>query len=127
MSRQQVRVVDIDDEPDADCSDEFFLLASNEAPQVGDADGPSLVVTSPALGDVAEACNEYTVEVSFLDYSKVQIPRCAGPALYVYTRPKIFFLYKHRNGERTAFYEKVHLGRANSWLVLIIFRPHADT
>ena len=60
----KVRVVDIHDEEDGDCSDEFYLLASDEAPQVGDADGPSLVVTSPAVGDIAEACHEYTVEVS---------------------------------------------------------------
>lgn len=60
----KVRVVDVHDEEDGDCSDEFFLLASNEAPKVGDTNGPSLVVTTPAAGDIAEACEEYTVEVS---------------------------------------------------------------
>ena len=62
-SGYKVRVMDIDDEEDADCSDEFTLMGSDEAPEVGDADGPSLEVTSPVEGDVAEACHEYTVEV----------------------------------------------------------------
>ncbi len=60
----KVRVMDIHDEEDADCSDEFYLMASADAPMVGDADGPSLAVTSPAMGDEAMACGEYTVEVS---------------------------------------------------------------
>ena len=59
----KVRVMDIDDEEDADCSDEFYLLASDEAPAVGDSDGPFLEVTSPSDGDVAVAGEEYTVEV----------------------------------------------------------------
>lgn len=47
----------------SDCSDEFYLMASEEAPVVGDVDGPHLVVTSPMLNDEAEAGEEYTVEV----------------------------------------------------------------
>lgn len=57
--------MDVDDEEDGDCSDGFYLLASSEAPSVGDADGPYLMVTSPSEGDSAEAGEEYTVEVSF--------------------------------------------------------------
>lgn len=59
----KVRVVDIHDEEDGDCSDEFYLMASDDAPTVGHVDGPTLVVTSPTTGDMAMACNEYTVEV----------------------------------------------------------------
>ncbi|CAM9957922.1 unnamed protein product [Ectocarpus fasciculatus] len=64
-SGYKVRVWDIHDEEDADCSDEFFLLASNEAPSVGDSDGPSLEVTSPSSGDLASTCGEYTVEFDY--------------------------------------------------------------
>lgn len=55
--------MDVDDEEDADCSDEFYLMAHAEAPTAGDADGPYVMVTSPAEGDSAEAGEEYTVEV----------------------------------------------------------------
>lgn len=61
-SGYKVRVMDVNDESDMDCSDEFYLLASSEAPMVGDEDGPYLIVTSPSEGDVAMAGNEYTVE-----------------------------------------------------------------
>ena len=64
-SGYKVRVVDIHDEEDGDCSDEFYLLASEDAPSAGDADGPYVTVTSPAEGDSAEAGEEYTVEVSY--------------------------------------------------------------
>lgn len=62
-SGYKVRVVDVDDEEDGDCSAEFTLLASTEAPEVGDSDGPYLEVTSPASGDMAYAGEVYTVEV----------------------------------------------------------------
>lgn len=58
-------MADVDDEDYADCSDEFYLMAHAEAPSAGDADGPSLTVTSPSSGDSAEAGEEYTVEVRF--------------------------------------------------------------
>lgn len=48
---------------DSDCSDDFYLMASEEAPMSGDVDGPHLYVTSPKAGDEAEAGEEYTVEV----------------------------------------------------------------
>lgn len=63
-SGYKVRVADVDDESSADCSDEFYLLASDEAPAAGEADGPYLTVTAPAEGDMAYAGEEYTVEVS---------------------------------------------------------------
>lgn len=62
-SGYKVYVQDIHDEEDGDCSDEFYLLASEEAPAVGDEDGPTLTVTSPAEADIAKTCDEYTVEV----------------------------------------------------------------
>lgn len=65
-SGYKVRVMDVSDESSVDCSDTFYLLASDEAPSVGDADGPSLMVTSPAGGDMAMAGDEYTVEVIIL-------------------------------------------------------------
>eukprot|EP00752_Nemacystus_decipiens_P014647 g13044.t1 len=64
-SGYKVRVMDIDDEEDGDCSDEFYLLASDEAPSAGDPDGPYVMVTSPAEGDSAEAGEEYTVEFDY--------------------------------------------------------------
>ena len=62
----KVRVTDADDPDGADCSDEFFLKASEEAPEVGDIDGPYLIVTAPMVGDLADAGEVYTVEVSDL-------------------------------------------------------------
>lgn len=60
----KVRVVDVDDEEGGDCSDEFSLMPSDEAPMTGDASGvPYLYVTSPADGDGATAGETYTIEV----------------------------------------------------------------
>ena len=59
----KIRVMDVNDESEVDCSDEFTLLASEEAPDVGDEDGPYLYVTAPTSDDVATAGEEYTVEV----------------------------------------------------------------
>ncbi|CAM9888516.1 unnamed protein product, partial [Laminaria digitata] len=64
-SGYKVRVMDVDDEEDADCSDDFYLIGSEEAPKVGDSDGPTIKVTSPAEGDMAEACHEYTIEFDY--------------------------------------------------------------
>lgn len=64
--KKQVRVADVDGPQDADCSDEFYLMTSAEAPVVGGPDAPYLMVTSPSTGDMAQAGAEYTVEVSFL-------------------------------------------------------------
>lgn len=51
-----------EDESDMDCSDDFTLIASEDAPEVGEM-GYSLTVTSPSVGDTAMAGEEYTVEV----------------------------------------------------------------
>lgn len=56
--------MDASDKDEAGCSDEFHLMASEDAPAVGDVDGPYLIVTAPAKGDFAEAGKEYTVEVT---------------------------------------------------------------
>lgn len=61
-SGYKVRVMDVSDEGEMDCSDAFTLVASAEAPF--DAEDYSLTVTSPAAGDMAKAGEEYTVEVS---------------------------------------------------------------
>lgn len=61
-SGYKVRVADVDDEESSDCSDDFYLMASEEAPTVSDVDGPTLDVTSPDEGDVAMAGDEYTIE-----------------------------------------------------------------
>lgn len=61
----KVRVMDVDDETEVDCSDEFYLMASEDAPEVGDDDEPTLVVTSPEDGDVAMAGETYTILVSY--------------------------------------------------------------
>lgn len=60
-------VTNADDESDMGCSDAFTLVASTEAPDVGEM-GYSLMVTSPSMGDVAMAGEEYTVEVSRYEY-----------------------------------------------------------
>lgn len=62
-SGYKVRVADATDDSISDCSDEFYLMASEEAPQAGDEDGPSIAVTSPSEGDSAVPGEEYTVEV----------------------------------------------------------------
>lgn len=56
-------VMNADDESDYGCSDAFSLIASTESPEVGEM-GYSLTVTSPSMGDIAMAGEEYTVEVS---------------------------------------------------------------
>eukprot|EP00752_Nemacystus_decipiens_P013419 g11882.t1 len=62
----KVRVANADDEDDSDCSDEFSLLASADAPVVGD-EGYYLDVTSPSAGDVALAGSEYTIEWDYMN------------------------------------------------------------
>ncbi|CAN0591129.1 unnamed protein product, partial [Laminaria digitata] len=61
-SGYKVRVSDVADAGGVDCSDTFYLMASDEAPTVGETDGPYLFVTSPGKGDTAEAGEEYTIE-----------------------------------------------------------------
>lgn len=63
QGRYKVRVADVDEESNMDCSPPFYLLPSDEAPVAGDVDGPYLKVTSPTNGDMAMAGDEYTVEV----------------------------------------------------------------
>ncbi|CAM9846776.1 unnamed protein product, partial [Hapterophycus canaliculatus] len=46
-SGYKVRVMDVDDPEEEDCSDEFYLMASVEAPETGEPEGPYLFVTSP--------------------------------------------------------------------------------
>lgn len=68
--------MDVSDAEDADCSDEFYLMASAEAPEVGDPDSPYLFVTAPAAGDWADAGEEYTVKVRrALLLSRCFVPR----------------------------------------------------
>lgn len=58
----KVRVMDTNDESNADCSSEFVLAASTA---VDDGDSTRhITVTSPEDGDMAYAGQEYTVEVS---------------------------------------------------------------
>lgn len=66
--------MDIDEADEADCSDEFYLMASEEAPETGDIDGPYLFVTSPASGDFAQAGEVYTVEVRERKKKKHRVP-----------------------------------------------------
>lgn len=61
-SGYKIRVANINDESESDCSDEFELLESEEADEMI-GDGSYLVVTSPEEGDLALAGGEYTVEV----------------------------------------------------------------
>lgn len=56
-------MADAMDKSDADCSDDFYMLASEEAPDVGDDPGPYLIVTSPAEEGFAGAGEMYTVKV----------------------------------------------------------------
>lgn len=58
----KVRVAEVDD-GEADCSGEFYLMASDEAPTFPDPETYYMVVTSPEDGDVAMVGEEYTVEV----------------------------------------------------------------
>ncbi|CAM9863450.1 unnamed protein product [Hapterophycus canaliculatus] len=63
-SGYKVRVMDVGDEGEMDCSDSFMLLPSDDAPMAGE-EGYYLMVTSPSTGDVAEAGEEYTVEFDY--------------------------------------------------------------
>lgn len=58
-----VRVEDAGNSDDAACSDEFSLIASSEAPQEGEIDGPTLEVLLPIMEDEVIAGQEYTVKV----------------------------------------------------------------
>ncbi|CAM9707614.1 unnamed protein product, partial [Sphacelaria rigidula] len=66
-SGYKVRVADVSDESNADCSDPFYLLESEDVPNWMTKDGPFLYVTSPQEGDVAVAGDEYTVEFDYHD------------------------------------------------------------
>lgn len=55
-------VKNADDESDMGCSDDFTLIASEDAPEAGDM-GYSLTVTAPSDGNTAMAGEVYTVEV----------------------------------------------------------------
>lgn len=59
----KIRVMNVADESQVDCSDEFYLMAEAEVPITAAIDGAYLIVTSPAEGDVAEPGGEYTVLV----------------------------------------------------------------
>eukprot|EP00752_Nemacystus_decipiens_P003640 g3354.t2 len=61
-----VRVANVDDESDSDCSEGFSLLTSADLPVVGD-DGYFLDVTTPSAGDLAMAGSEYTIEWDYMN------------------------------------------------------------
>lgn len=46
------------------CSEDFYLMASADAPALGELGGPSMAVVSPDAGAMAVAGEVYTVEVS---------------------------------------------------------------
>ncbi|CAB1104079.1 unnamed protein product [Ectocarpus sp. CCAP 1310/34] len=60
-SGYKVMVKNAEDESDMGCSDDFTLIASEDAPEAGEM-GYSLTVTSPSDGDTAMAGEVYTVE-----------------------------------------------------------------
>lgn len=81
----QVTVVGEEGSSSSGCSDEFFLMASEEAPETGDVDGPYLIVTSPTDDDFAVAGQEYTVEFEYdngvgsrVDRFKIDLYRAGG-------------------------------------------------
>eukprot|EP00903_Cladosiphon_okamuranus_P015454 g14272.t1 len=59
-----ILVSDRNDDLNYDCSREFYLMASGDAPRVGDVDGPSMEVVSPAAFD--ELSPGETVTVKFV-------------------------------------------------------------
>lgn len=61
----RVHMVGDEDGSATGCSDEFFLIASEEAPSVGDLDGPYLFVTSPENEEAIDAGSRYTVEFDY--------------------------------------------------------------
>lgn len=48
------------------CSDDFYLMASADAPAQGEPGGPMIEVVSPDAGAMAVAGEVYTVEVRFV-------------------------------------------------------------
>lgn len=54
---------DSNDDLNYDCSREFYLMASGDAPRVGDVDGPSMEVVSPAAFDELSPGETVTVKV----------------------------------------------------------------
>lgn len=87
----QVRVADAHDPEVADCSDDFYLMASEEAPEVGDVDGPYLFVTSPKAGDSADAGGVYTVEVSDL----LEMCDCTGLVFHSFALENNSVFFSH--------------------------------
>lgn len=60
----RVRVAEVNGTDRATCSDDFYLVSSSDAPNVGESGGPSMVVVEPSSEAVAIAGDTYTVEVS---------------------------------------------------------------
>ena len=114
-SGYKVRVMDVDDESSVDCSDDFYLLASEEAPVVGDMDGPSLVVTSPEEGDMAYAGEEYTVEVSILLFFvivlNIRVVVVVVVVLVIFSIPRVFFSARGALSFEDRFLELEDFGR----------------
>lgn len=67
-ARYSVRVGTADDPTMYNCSSKFYLMASEDAPQVGDADGPSLEIMSPVEDDVVSVGEVLTVKVKGVFY-----------------------------------------------------------
>lgn len=61
--RYSILVADAGDEENYDCSGEFYLMASADAPRVGDADGPSMEVVTPTADDRLSPGERVTVKV----------------------------------------------------------------
>lgn len=76
-SGYKIRVEDVADESDYDCSDEFYLIGTDDYEDMSDTEEPSLEVTSPAMGDVAMAGDEYTVEWDYNDGMGSRVGRFA--------------------------------------------------
>lgn len=45
------------------CSEDFYLVSSQDVPLPGNTGGPSMAVVSPTADSIAVAGNEYTIEV----------------------------------------------------------------
>lgn len=59
----RVRIAEVNGTDRAKCSDDFYLVSSSDVPDVGEPDGPSMVVVEPSSDAVAIAGDTYTVEV----------------------------------------------------------------
>ena len=88
----RVRIVEVGTD-NYRCSSDFYLMASADAPGVGEMGGPTIGVVEPNGNSVAVAGDAYTVEVRWLTFVAV-----ASICFLSLTPVCVFVLWRPRYG-----------------------------